>query len=66
MGSKSTMLLLWVGAVVSIVVVLTQSSTRTWLAYGWTAVCLVVAVTSTVMFQIERRQQKRWNAGNYD
>ncbi len=61
-----TMLLLWTPAISSVVIVATQSAERTWLGMLWVVVCLIIAMVGTVMYQIERRRQKRWDAGNYD
>jgi membrane protein implicated in regulation of membrane protease activity len=66
MGSKLTMLLLWCSAVISVVVVATQSTATTWLVVFWAGSCLVFAIVSTVMYNLDRRRQKRLDAGDYD
>jgi hypothetical protein len=66
MGSKGTMVLLWCVAISAVVIVGTQSAARTWLAYSWVIGCLTLAVVGTVMYRIGRKQQRRWDAGDYD
>jgi membrane protein implicated in regulation of membrane protease activity len=66
MESKLTMLLLWCSAVVSVIVIATQSTTRTWLVVFWTVASMGFAIVYTVMYNLGRRRQKRWDAGDYD
>ena len=66
MWSKETMLLLWCPAIAAVVIVVTQSAPRTWLSYSWVAGCCVLAIVATLMYQIGRKRQRRWDAGDYD
>jgi hypothetical protein len=66
MWSKETMLFLWCVALSAMVVVATQSAARTWMAYCWVAVCSALAISSTILHKVERKRQRRWEAGDYD
>jgi hypothetical protein len=58
--------LLWLVAAAAIVQVALQSSERTWLNYAWVGGCSTIAIVATVIFRIQRKRQKRWEAGDYD
>ncbi len=60
------MLLLWCPAITAVVIVATQSAARTWLTYSWVVGCCGLAIVATVMYQIGRKRQTRWDAGDYD
>jgi hypothetical protein len=60
------MLLLWCPAIAAVATVATQPAPRTWLTYSWVVGCSVVAIVATVMYQIGRKRQRRWDAGDYD
>jgi hypothetical protein len=66
MGSKGTMLLLWFVAIAAVVQVAMQPAARTWVAYFWVAACSSIAIVATIMFEVQRKRQKRWDAGRYD
>jgi hypothetical protein len=66
MWTKGTMLLLWCVALSAIVVVATQSATRTWLTYSYVAGSSALAIVSTVLYKVDLKRQRRWEAGNYD
>jgi len=65
-ASKGSLWLLWSGAIISIIVVATQSAAPTWLALSWVVACATVAIVASAMFQVERKRRKRWETGNYD
>jgi len=58
--------LLWLVTVVAIAQVALQPAEKTWLTYAWVGACSIVAIGTTAMFRIQRKRQKRWNAGDYD
>jgi hypothetical protein len=63
-GAKAT--LLWLVAVAAIVQVALQPVERTWLSYAWVGACSILALVATLMFRIQRKRKKRWDAGHYD
>jgi uncharacterized membrane protein SirB2 len=65
MWPKQRMLFLWGFALLAVVVVTTQSTPRTWLADGWVAVSLAIAVAATVFYRNSRRRDERWSRGDY-
>ena len=60
------MWLLWCVAISALLIVSTQSAARTWLAYSWVAACSIFAIAATVMYNIEQKRRRRWDAGHYD
>jgi hypothetical protein len=64
MDARAT--LLWFVAAAAIVQVALQVEETTWLTYAWVGACSIVAVVATVAFRIQRRRQRRWDAGDYD
>jgi hypothetical protein len=63
-GSRAT--LLWLVTVVAIVQVALQPAATTWRTYAWVGACSIVAIGTTVMLRIQRKRQKRRDAGEYD
>jgi hypothetical protein len=60
------MVFLWIAATAGLVIVATQQAKRTWLAYGWVAAGIVLALAATVRFIIARRIVRKIATGRYD
>jgi hypothetical protein len=65
-GVDARATLLWLVAVAAIIQVALQPEEGTWLTYAWVGACSIIAMVGTVLFRMQRKRQRRWDAGDYD